>query len=130
MVKHRIHTTTDAPIRQRAWRMPVLKEEEVDRQITEMMNAGIIESSTSPWSSPVVLERKKDGKIRFCVDYRRLNDITIKDAYPRPRIDDSLNCLKGAVWFSTVELASGYWQVELDEDARQKSAFVVRSGLY
>ena len=130
MVKHRIHTTTDAPIRQRARRMPVLKEEEVDRQITEMMNAGVIESSTSPWSSPVVLARKKDGTMRFCVDYRRLNDITIKDAYPLPRIDDSLDRLKGAVWFSTVDLASGYWQVELDEDARQKSAFVVRSGLY
>ena len=74
--------------------------------------------------------KKKDGSKRFCVDYRRLNNLTIKDAYPIPRIDDSLDALGGSRWFSTLDLASGYWQVELEEEARKKSAFVVRGGLY
>ena len=73
---------------------------------------------------------KKDGTKRFCVDYRRLNAVTIKDAYPVPRIDETFDALGGAKWFSTLDLASGYWQVALDEEASQKSTFVVRNGLY
>ncbi|XP_022110685.1 uncharacterized protein LOC110990141 [Acanthaster planci] len=95
-----------------------------------MLQEGIIEPSDSPWASNVVLVEKKDGTKRFCVDYRRLNAITIKDSYPIPRIDDSLDSLAGSKWFSTLDLASGYWQVELDQEAKQKSAFVVRGGLY
>ena len=94
------------------------------------MSRGIIEPSDSPWASNVVLVKKKDGSRRFCVDYRKLNKVTIKDAYPVPRIDDTLDALTGARWFSTLDLASGYWQVELGKEAKQKSAFVVRGGLY
>ena len=76
--------------------------------VTEMLTGGQIEASDSPWSSPVVLVTKKDRGTRFCVDYRQLNDVTIKDAYPLPRIDDTLDMLAGKQWFSTLDLASGY----------------------
>ena len=74
--------------------------------VTEMLTGGQIEASDSPWSSPVVLVTKKDGGTRFCVDYRQLNDATVKDAYPLPRIDDTLDMLAGKQWFSTLDLAS------------------------
>ena len=85
-----------------------------------MLTGGQIEPSESPWSSPVVLVTKKDGGTRFCVDYHRLNDVTTKDAYPLTRIDDTLDMLAGKQWFSTLDLASGYWQVSLSQEARIK----------
>ena len=91
-----------------------------------MLTGGQIEPSDSPWSSPVVLVTKKDGGTRFCVDYRRLNLATVTDAYPLPRIDDTLDMLAGKRWFSTLDLASGYWQ----PDALCKTAFATYSGLF
>ena len=73
---------------------------------------------------------KKDGTKPFCVDYRKLNAVTIKDAYQAPRIDETFDALRGAKWFATLDLVSGYWQVALDDDASKKSTFVVRNGLY
>ena len=78
----------------------------------------------------MVLARKKDGTWRFCVDYRKINSVTQRDVYPIPRIDESLDALGGRQWFTTLDLLTGYWQVELSEDAREKSAFVTRSGLW
>ncbi|XP_003370466.1 reverse transcriptase family protein, partial [Trichinella spiralis] len=96
----------------------------------EMLHAGVIESASGPWSSPVVLVRKKDGSPRFCVDYRRLNAVTLVDAQPIPRIDDTLDALAGAKWFSTLDLASGYWQVEVAEKDLEKTAFSTPLGIF
>jgi len=78
----------------------------------------------------VVLVTKTDGRWRFCVDYRKLSDVTIQDAYPLPRIDESLDALAGSKYFSTLELLSGYWQVPLSPDAQDKAAFIIRNGLW
>jgi hypothetical protein len=91
--------------------------------LDDMKGKGVIEESEGPWSSPVVLVRKKNGDLRFCVDYRKLNDVTKKYCFPLPRIDDTLDTLEGAKWFSTLDLNSGYWQVALHPDDKEKTAF-------
>jgi len=129
-VKHSIETGDARPVRQRLRRSSPQQREEVERQVQELLAKGLIQPSDSPWASPVVLVSKKDGSKRLCLDYRSLNDVTRKDAYPLPRIDDSLDSLGNAKYFSTLDLAAGYWQVEMDDDARNKSAFITHSGLY
>ena len=95
-----------------------------------MLCDDIIQPSKNPWGSPIVLVRKKDGSIRMCVDYRKLNGVTRKDAYPLPPIDDTLDTLSGSKWFSTLDLISGYWQVEVNEKDREKMAFCSHEGLF
>ena len=90
-----------------------------------MEEIGAIRRSNSPWASPIVLIRKKDGSLRFCIDLRKLTARTIKDAYSLPRIEESLDCLNGACIFSSLDLKSGYWQVELDDDSIPMTAFTV-----
>ncbi len=130
ITKHHIHTGDAVPVRQPPRRKPPDQRVEIERQVQDLLKEGLITKSNSPWSSPVVLVSKKDGSKRLCIDYRQLNAVTTKDAYPLPRIDESLDALGGAQWFSTLDLASGYWQVELDDDAAKKSAFSTSSGLY
>ena len=91
---------------------------------------GSSENQKSPWVSPVVIVDKKDGTKRFCVDYRKLNKITKIDRYPLPRIDELLETFRTANWFTTLDLASGYWQVEMKEEDKEKTAFITHKGLY
>ena len=90
----------------------------------------MIEPSSSSWASPVVLVTKKDGSICLCVDFRKVNNLTIKDSYPLPRMDDSIDALSGSKWFSTLDLLSGYWQVKMDPKDIEKTAFATPFGLY
>ena len=129
-LKHSIDTGNAHPIRQPTRRIPPARRSEVTKLLEEMLEKGIIKPSCSPWASPIVLVKKKDGTTRFCVDYRKLNTITRKDAYPLPRIDETLDTLQGAKWFSTLDLASGYWQVELSEESQDRTAFCTPNGLF
>ena len=129
IIRHKIPTGSARPIKRSFRRVPVHMEDEVDRQIEDMLQKGVKQPSKSPWSSRVVMVEKKDGTKRFCADYRRLNDVTIKDAYPLPRIDQSLDQMAGAAWFSCVDLMSWYWQLEVEPSDREKTAFSTKSRL-
>lgn len=129
MVKHHIETF-GPPIRQPPRRLPASLKGEVDKEIQGMLQTGVVRPSTSPWSSPVVLVKKRDGAWRFCIDFRKVNAATHRDAYPLPRIDETLDSLANAVLFTTLDLASGYWQVELDESSKEKTAFSTSAGHY
>ena len=106
-ITHKINTGNTIPIRQAPRRLPGNRREEIGLLIRTMIGQDVIQPSCSPWAAPIVLVKKKDGSTRFCVDYRRLSDVTTKDAYPLPRIDDTLDALAGAKMFSTLDLASG-----------------------
>ena len=127
-LQHSINTGDTAPVRQGMRRIPPAQREEVRQLLGQMLQDGVVEPSASPWASPIVLVRKKDGTARFCIDYRRLKSITRKDAYPLPRIDETLDTLHGSYWFSTLDLLSGYWQVEVAESDRPKTAFSTTEG--
>ena len=109
--------------------MPFTVREEVSRQLHKMQETGIIQPSRSPWSSPIVLVRKRDGTHRFCVDYQHLNSVTKADTFPLPRIDD-LDQLGPARYFSTLDLSSGYWQIAMHPDSQEKTAFATHEGLH
>ena len=130
MMMHTINTGEHAPIRQPVRRTPFALRAKVEEMVTEMLDQGVIELSTSPWASPIVLVKKKDGGIRFCVVYRKLNRVTKLDEFPLPCIDDTLDMLAGTQYFTALDLASGYWQVQMDPVSREKTAFTTHSGLY
>ena len=129
-VMHDIDTGSTRPIRCNPRKLSPKKIKIQQELVDKMLEEGQIEHSVSAWSAPTVLVTKKDGTTRFCIDYRRLNNSAKKDAFPLPRIDDSLNSLSSQSWFSTLDLASGYWQVRLSEDAKPKTAFATHSGLF
>ena len=130
LVQHTINTGNAIPVRQPARRQPLGKREAERAEIQNMLKRGIIEPSSSPWSSNVVLVTKKDGSVRFCVDYRVLNSLTKKDAYPLPRVDDCLDSLAGSKWYSTMDLNSGFWQVGLSPKSCERTAFSTSLGLF
>ena len=99
--------------------------DDVRAHIQEMLHIGAIWKSCSPWTSTVVLVQKKDSSLRFCIDLRKLNNQTIKDAYSLPHIDETLDSFQGCQWFSSLDLKLGYWQVEMDEDSKPLTAFTV-----
>ena len=130
LVEMVIDTGDARPLKQAPRRMPYSVRQEVARQLKEMQHGGVIEPSKSAWASPVVLVRKRDGSHRFCVDYRGLNSLTKADTFPLPRIDELLDQLGKARYFSTIDLASGFWQIKAHPDSQEKTAFVTPQGLF
>ncbi|MCW5672650.1 MAG: DDE-type integrase/transposase/recombinase [Hydrogenophaga sp.] len=130
-VPHEIDTGDAKPIRRSYYRSSP-KEDTISKEhITAMLEANVIQPSTSPWSAPVVMVPKKGStELRFCIDYRALNAVTRQDAYPMPRIEDTLDKLGKATIFSTLDLASGYWQIPIREEDKQKTAFSTKHGLF
>ena len=124
-VQHRIDLTDDRPFKQRYRRIPPSMYEEVRSHLHHLLDMGIIRPSHSPYSSNVVLVKKKDGSLRLCVDYRQLNKITKKDNYALPRIEDLLDCLSGSDFFSVVDMKSGYYQVDILSEHKERTAFSV-----
>ncbi|GET53867.1 retroviral-like aspartic protease 1 [Rhizophagus irregularis DAOM 181602=DAOM 197198] len=124
IVKCNIWLKDKTPINQKAYRESTENREIIKREIDKMLKEEIIQESCSPWSSPVVIVNKKTGDKRFCIDFRKINQMTITDAYPLPRIDDLLEKFRVAKWFTTIDLASGYWQIEMKEEDKEKTAFI------
>ena len=125
VVKHKIKSNDYTPFKERYRRISPHQYDEVRRHLKEMLEIRAIRKSNSPWASAVVLVRKKDGSLRFCIDLRKLNARTIKDVYSLPRVDETLDCLGGSVIFTSLDLKSGYWQVKMDEMSKQLTAFTV-----
>ena len=130
LAEHVISTGPASPVRQHPYRLPYSRRATVRDELQKMLDMDIIQPSTSPWASPIVLDTKKYGSIRFCVDYRTLNRMVDFDAYPIPRVDAILDKVSSAKYISMIDLTRGYWQIPLEEDSRQKSAFVTEFGLY
>lgn len=129
-VLHIINTGQARFIKQAPRRIPIYQKEEVSQELKRMLDVGVIKPSKSPCGSPIVIVRKSDGSIRFCVDDRKVNELTIKDSYPLPRINDSLDVLHKSSWYSVLDLQSGFWEVKMDPADQEKTAFVTNSGLY
>lgn len=130
LCEHKIDTGDSAPISQRPYRVCPEKKKEIERQVDDMLKNGVIEPSLSRWISPVVLVKKKDKTYRFAVDYRKLNAVTKPQNFPLPRLDDALDVLKDGVIFSVMHLRSGFWQVKLHDETKEKSAFICHKGVY
>jgi hypothetical protein len=129
--KMHIDTGDATPIRHRPRRQAPWKEIEIDRQIAVLLENGLVEASDSPWAFPIVMVKKKDGTSRMCCDYRTLNDVTRKDSYPLPRIDDTLDAVGAdSKIYSTMDMASSFHTIPLDDVSKEKTAFTTRSGLY
>ena len=128
-VVHAIYTT-GPPIKARPYRTTPEKETAIEKELDMMLSNNIIRPSVSEWASPVVVVKKSDGTWRFCVDYRALNACTVKDSYPLPRIDQILRVLAGHKYYVTLDLASGFWQIKLEEASKHKTAFVTKRGLF
>ncbi|KAL0200063.1 hypothetical protein M9458_003250, partial [Cirrhinus mrigala] len=123
ILSHNIRTPPGVIFRQRPYRVPESRRQAIEEEIQKMLKLGVIEPSRSPWFSPIVLVPKPDGTLRFCNDYRRLNEVSDFDSYPMPRVDELLERLGRARYITTLDLTKGYWQVPLTDEAKPKTAF-------
>ena len=130
LLEMEIDTGDAPPKKQRPRRMPFAVRQEVSKQLKKMQEAQVIWPSKSPWASPIVSVRKRDGTHRFCIDYRELNSVTKPDTYPLPRIEDLLDQLGESCYFSTLDLSSGFWQIRIHPDSVEKTAFTTPQGLF
>ncbi|KAL1282699.1 hypothetical protein QQF64_001502 [Cirrhinus molitorella] len=128
VIEHEIRTPPGVIVRQRPYRVPEARRTAIESEIQDMLKLGVIEPSRSPWSSPIVMVPKPDGTLRFCNDFRRLNEVSEFDGYPMPRVDELLERLGRARYISTLDLTKGYWQVRLTESSKPKTAFSTPSG--
>ena len=129
-IKMQIDIGNNVPIKMKPYRTPIKNREVIDKAINEMLDADVNKRSRSPWSFPVVIVDKKDGSNRFCVDFRKFNQITKKNSYPLPLIDDILALLGNTKFFTSLDLKSGYWQVAMDEKDKEKTALACQKGLF
>ncbi len=129
-VTHSVPTGDAPPIKQIHRRIPPQVFQEVQKHVQDLVFQGILRESCSPWASPAVIVIKKDGSVRFCCNYRKLYKVTCKDAYPLPRLEESLDALGNAQLFSTLDLISGYFQVVMSEEDRAKTAVTTPFGLF
>ena len=125
LVEHDIDTGDARPIKQSPRRPPLAAREAEDEILEEMLATGVIEPSTSSWASLVCLVKKEDNTFRFCIDYRRVNAVSKKDAYPIPDIQNALDNLRGSQYFATIDLLSGYWQLGMTDRAKESPLFVL-----
>ena len=125
ILKHDLKLIDHQPFKEGYRRIPPHLFEEVKQHLQEMVEIGAFRKSFSPWASAAVLVRKKDGGLRLCIDLCKLNNCTVKDGYALLRIKNTFDCLHGAIWFSTLDLKSGYWQVEVEEEAKPLTAFTM-----
>ncbi len=130
VAEHKIDVGDARPIKRKQYRIPQNLKKEVKNQVDSMLDKGIIRPSMSPWNAPVLLVKKKNGKFRFCVDFRDLNEVTVKDSYPLPYTDEAIESLSGAKYFSTLDFANGYWQIPLEDGSKEKTAFTVDNETY
>ena len=131
VLKHSIPTTTDKPVYLPHRQIPVQLQSEVRKCLNNWLKQGIIHPSKSPYASQVVIIRKKTGEIRLCVDFRKLNAISIRDSFPLPHVEEALQAVQAAVWFSSFDLAQGYLQMAMEEEDIEKTTFRAgSSGLY
>lgn len=129
-VQHHIRLADHTPFRERSRRVAPADLDDLRRHLQGLLAAGIIKESRSPYASPIVLARKKTGRLRMCVDYRTLNRRTVPDQYTVPRIDEALDCLSGSRWFSVLDLRSGYYQIPMAEEDKEKTAFICPLGFF
>jgi len=130
IMQHEIKLSDSRPIKQAHRRIPIGKRAEVDEIIREMKSQGVIKESFSLWVSPTVLVKKKDGTLRFCIDYRKLNNVTVKDSYPLLKINNLFDQLSGNAWFTTLDLKMVDWQIKIRSEDKEKTTFSVRNGLW
>ena len=129
-VKHHIDIVNSKPIKQRMKLTPLGYAIEEQEHLEKIPNAGVIEPSCSEWASPSMLVRKRDGSVKWCIDLRKLNDVTVKYCYPLSLLQDCIDALEGCQYFTTLDMASGCYQIDVAEEDRDKTAFVTEYGLF